>query len=141
MTIRSGRPAALALLGLALAGFTLAGCSADSSSRTDSAPAMAPPQDNAKADSGTSGKAPDGTVPAPAAGGQNSPQLAPQLRSIIYTGTLAVTVPDVAKAADAAGSVATAAGGSVAGDNRTLDADRSQAQLTLRVPSDAFPST
>src|SRR4051812_33104980 len=109
MIIRTGRPAALALLGLALAGLALAGCSADSS-RSDSAPAMAPPQDNAKADSGTSGKAPDGTVPAPAAGGQNSPQLAPQLRSIIYTGTLAMTVPDVAKAADAAGGVATAAG-------------------------------
>src|SRR3954453_857156 len=102
MTIRSGRPAALALLGLALAGFTLAGCSADSSSRTDSAPAIAPAQDNAKANSASGGKAPDGTgaVSVPA-GGQNSPQLAPQLRSLIYTGTLAMTVPDVAKAADA----------------------------------------
>src|SRR6185369_5571221 len=139
----TGRPAALALLGLALAGLALAGCSADSSSRSTSAPAIAPAQDNAKADSGTSGKAPDGTaaLPVPAAGGQNSPQLAPQLRSLIYTGTLAVTVPDVAKAADAAGAAATAAGGNVAGDNRTLDADRSQAQLTLRVPSDAFSST
>jgi hypothetical protein len=143
MTIRTGRPAALALLGLALAGLALAGCSADSSSQSTSAPAIAPAQDNAKADGGTSGKAADGTgaVPAPPAGGQNSPQLAPQLRSLIYTGTLAVTVPDVAKAADAAGTVATAAGGSIAGDNRTLDADRSQAQLTLRVPSDAFSST
>lgn len=139
MTIRTGRPAALALLGLALAGLALAGCSADSGSTSStSVPAGGPAaQDNSKADSGTG----TGAVPAPPAGGQNSPQLAPQLRSLIYTGTLAVTVPDVAKAADAAGAVATAAGGNVAGDNRTLDADRSQAQLTLRVPSDAFSST
>jgi hypothetical protein len=145
MTISTGRRAALALLGLALAGLALAGCSADSAStRSESAPAGAPAaQDNAKGDSGTSGKAANGTdaVPAPPAGGQNSPQLAPQLRSLIYTGTMAVTVLDVTKAADAARAAATAAGGAVAGDNRTLDADRSEAQLTLRVPSDAFAST
>jgi hypothetical protein len=146
MNIRT-RPAAVpALLGLALAGLMLAGCSASKSTSSEPAAAPAGGPANAQRDSALDGgKAAGGTdavPPAPTAGGgQNSPQLAPQLRSLIYTGTIQVTVPDVVKAADAATTAATAAGGNVAGDNRTLDADRSEAQLTLRVPSDAFSST
>jgi hypothetical protein len=62
-------------------------------------------------------------------------------RSIIYSANVAVTVPDVNKAAEDATAAARDAGGSVSADQRTLDNDRSVATLTLRVPSTAFTST
>jgi hypothetical protein len=62
-------------------------------------------------------------------------------RAIIYTAAMSVTVTDVNKAADDATGAARAANGSVSADQRTLNADQSVAELTLRVPSDAFSST
>jgi Domain of unknown function (DUF4349) len=117
----------------------LAGCSAnDSASR--SSPAVGPAQpDGAKNAAG--GTAVDAAPNAANPGGQQSPQLAPQQRSIIYTGSMTVTVRDVAKGADSAGAVAVTAGGNVGADSRTLDGDQSEAQLTLRIPSDQFQST
>jgi hypothetical protein len=64
-----------------------------------------------------------------------------QERSVIYTGTITVRVDSVVPAADQAAAIATGIGGIVAGDNRTIDANRSQATLVLRVPTDHFSST
>jgi hypothetical protein len=62
-------------------------------------------------------------------------------RSLIYTGTITVKVTQVAQAADQAIAIATGLGGVVGGDNRTIDEDRSQAILVLRVPAERFAST
>jgi hypothetical protein len=62
-------------------------------------------------------------------------------RSIIYTGSVVVRVNDVDTAATEASDLATAAGGYVGGDDRHIDASRSIATLTLRVPSGSFYST
>ena len=62
-------------------------------------------------------------------------------RSLIYTGTITVKVTQVAQAADQAIAIATGLGGVVGGDNRTIDEDRSQAILVLRVPAERFSST
>ncbi len=59
-------------------------------------------------------------------------------RSIIYTGSITIRVDDVDAAAARAGAAAAGAGGFVGGDQRTIDARRSQATLTLRVPSERF---
>lgn len=67
-------------------------------------------------------------------------QVEPQ-RSLIYTGTMSVKVDDVVKAADRAVDIAEGSGGAIGADRRTLDADRSSAQLILRVPADKFAST
>jgi len=72
----------------------------------------------------------------------NGAPLAPvQERSLIYTGTITVQVESVVQAADEASAVAIGLGGVVAGDNRSIDDDRSQATLVLRVPADRFMST
>ncbi len=47
----------------------------------------------------------------------------------------------MANTADQAIAIATGLGGVVGGDNRTIDADRSQAVLVLRVPAERFSST
>jgi hypothetical protein len=126
----------LTLTSLALATVALVGCT-----RADSASGGGP-GGGAQAQSGVAGdgaktNAGGGT----AAGGQGSPALAPQLRAIIYTGSMVVTVTDVVTSAEDAGAVAVAVGGNVAADHRTLDGDHSEAELVLRVPSDAFSST
>jgi len=64
-----------------------------------------------------------------------------QERTLIYTGTITVQVESVAPAADEAIAVVVGLGGFVAGDNRTIDENRSQATLVLRVPADQFSST
>jgi hypothetical protein len=143
------RPPLVGLGVLAIAGLLLAGCSAHSggSNSSQAEPAAAAPNADKNADmSAGGGTAADGLLSqrAPAAtgaGGQNAAQLAPQLRSIIYSGSVFITATDVAKAANDASALTVGAGGNVAADNRTIDADRSEAQLTLRVPSDAFQST
>ena len=67
--------------------------------------------------------------------------MAPEQRSIIYTGSITVKVPDVRSASDKAGTIAAGAGGFIGGDKRTLNGTRSEAQLVLRVPSAAFATT
>jgi hypothetical protein len=113
---------------------------------------------SSKSGSGSQASKPDGAVagpalPAGAAGGAISndqskaePTATPvdptQLqRSIIYTGSVQVRVDDVDAAAAQAQSVAIGSGGYVGGDNRVIDAKRSTAMLTLRVPASKFAST
>jgi hypothetical protein len=59
-------------------------------------------------------------------------------RAIIFTGSVTVRVTDVDDAATKVAAIATAAGGFVGGDKRSSDNQRSQATLTLRVPSGRF---
>jgi hypothetical protein len=103
-------------------------------------------------------KQPDAAQPAqggaaqqpPAAGDKAAPpaqqpdvpaQFSIDSRSMIFTGTVTVRVTDVERAAADASSLATAAGGFVGGDDRTSAKNRSQAKMTLRVPSARFYST
>jgi hypothetical protein len=113
-------------------GLALAGCSG--SSATDgvapdpgSAP-MAPP-------------GPDGGL-AEAPGYDNGSPDAPLAplseRSIRYTGTITVEVESVVQAADEASALVIGLGGFVAGDNRSIEEDRAQATLILRVPAQRF---
>ncbi|MBT8226284.1 MAG: DUF4349 domain-containing protein [Dactylosporangium sp.] len=59
-------------------------------------------------------------------------------RMIIYTGSITLRVSNVNEAAAKATAVASGVGGSVAGDERTIDAQRSQATLILRIPAERF---
>jgi hypothetical protein len=103
--------------------------------------------------SGGADKATSGAAPAVAPGeekdaggaqaGNNAParapdKLPPDERSIIYTGTIRVEPDNINDAADAAIAAARTAGGDVGGDNRTTASDRSEATVTLRVPSGKF---
>lgn len=65
-------------------------------------------------------------------------KVVPDDRTIIYKGTITIRVPDVNAQASAIITVTTASGGFVAGDNRTMNDNRSEARLVLRVPSDKF---
>jgi hypothetical protein len=85
----------------------------------------------AQAEKGTAQDAAPGDEPTPGADTR---------RSIIYTGTITLRVKDVGTAASAAATIATGAGGSVSGDERSIDAGRSQATVVLRVPSARFAS-
>ena len=71
------------------------------------------------------------------------PVRAAEERSIIYKGELTVRASNVDEAAAKASTIATGAGGVVAGDNRRDDNDdeQSTADLTIRVPSAAFYGT
>jgi hypothetical protein len=139
------------LLALTVVG-ALAACSSGGSSTPSSdsvAPGVAPANNAGKA--ADAAAAPEGAVPLqkgdPQQGGsgtgsgtnQQAPaQIEPQQRSLIYNGAMSVKVDDVAVAANRAIDVANGMGGAVGGDKRTLDADRSEAQLVLRVPSEKF---
>jgi hypothetical protein len=142
--------ASLLLVGVALTA-GLAGCSGSSrtSSTTPGAPAptgaagapAAGPQralDNAQpkdARANPPGQGGQGT-----AGKPNLPGVTGQ-RSIVYTGSITVRVDNVdAKAAQLTG-IAIGAGGLVGGDDRQMDAGRSTATLTLRIPADKFTPT
>jgi hypothetical protein len=138
------RLAAATLAGaLALAGAVLAGCGAsqDSGNATSNeraAPGAAPAggvaDGNGAKDAAAAPPAPQAAEP-----GQQAPaKIEPQERSLIYTGSIGVRVDNVVEAADKATGIATAAGGVIGGDRRTLDGARSEAQLTLRVPADKF---
>ena len=59
-------------------------------------------------------------------------------RSIIYTGSITLRVTDVNDAASKATMIAAGAAGTVSGDQRSIDAGRSQATLILRIPSQRF---
>lgn len=85
--------------------------------------------------------APQGAAPADKAeGGQaGAPiEFRQDDRAIIYTGSIAIRVDDVERAATRTTSIATGAGGFVGGDKRSSDDSYTQASLTLRVPADKF---
>jgi hypothetical protein len=144
---------AVVLITAVLAALALAGCSkstgANTSAGSGGSAVQAPNAANGDVAPGAKEFAQDSSggggvaaaPPAPGPASAPAQQVEPVDRSIIYTASLAVTVPDVNKAANDAGTAATAVGGSVSADQRTLDADRSVATLTLRVPSAAFAST
>lgn len=127
------------------------GCSQNNGGGAAGAPGTA--QDNAAgrdaaAEGGFGGTAgPPVAAPSAAPGsGTSDPNQAPnriepQQRSMIYTGTMSVRVEDVNTAANRAIDIATVAGGHVGADQRTLDDQRSEARITLRVPADKFDDT
>jgi len=136
------RTAVTAALAVLLGALALAGCSAtrsDNSSSVDApaAPAAGAPNQYSGQDA-AGGKAADA---APETNGDAGTLTPVQERSLIYTGTITVEVDSVVSAADAATGIAVGAGGLVSGDNRTIDAGRSQATLILRVPANQFEST
>lgn len=154
---RQGTQSALVLAALALAGLTLtgtvAGCSGSDRSASVDTPAVAPAeaerQDSAggAADQGGAPAAADGRAGAAAGApdqppkegsGQQAPQVAAAPRSLVYTGTTTITVPDVTAAANRAVEIAQGAGGVLGSDHRTLNGDMSEAQLVLRVPAARF---
>jgi hypothetical protein len=59
-------------------------------------------------------------------------------RSIVYTGSITIRVPEVDRAATEVEALAAATGGFVGGDDRTIDAQRSTATLVLRIPAGSF---
>ena len=133
---RAARPTALIIFGLALAA-GLVGCSGprSSSSATGTADKAGP----APAVGFAQGGAAQGQG---SAGAAVKPEQLPQTqRSIIYTGTITVRVDKVNQAADQLVAIASGAGGFVGGDQRSSDANRSTATLTLRIPADKFTRT
>lgn len=136
------RPARARTIGAAVAAtligvLALTGCSS-------SAEPMSAPQDQGGGFAGEPGAAPGAPPVADGAAGEDAdrgPLAAVQERSLIYTGTITVQVESVVQAADEASAVVIGLGGVVAGDTRSIDEDRSQATLVLRVPTDRFTST
>jgi hypothetical protein len=131
--------AARAVLAILVIFGALAGCGAPSS-KTSSAPlAGQPPAAEAQGGAGGAAAA-DGQKDGGSA--QQAPaRIEPLQRSLIYTGNMSVKVDNVSVAADKAVDIANGSGGAVGGDRRTLDADRSEAELLLRVPSAKFADT
>jgi hypothetical protein len=107
----------------------------------------APTQADLKAPADAAGAAPQAAQGGGAAAGQGGgtvvkpQQLPATTRSIVYNGSITVRVDDVNKAANELVGLATGAGGFVGGDQRTLDAGKSTATLTLRIPADKFSKT
>jgi hypothetical protein len=120
---------AILVVGAIITALTLTACNGTSkSSEGVNRPAAAPGNQGGQ-DAGSGPKA-------PATGAPINP--ASLQRSIIYQGTITVRVNDINTAAAAASSMAVGAGGYVGGDNRVVDATRSTATLTLRVPAAKF---
>ena len=140
---RSRHPIAIVIVAALVGALALAGCSAGGDSTT-SAPGGGDALDGAPganpAEFGDGGVAEAPSEPKPT-GTEDSTDTPAEERSLIYTGTITVKVNQVANTADQAIAIAAGLGGVVAGDNRTIDADRSQAVLILRVPSERFSST
>jgi Domain of unknown function (DUF4349) len=115
----------------------LAGCGASSNSKSSSGSAAQAP---AQADN--AGK-PDAGAPAAGAGGVLKPEQVPanELRQIIYTGQIALRVSSVDESANRLVALAAGAGGYVSADQRSIDAGRSSASVTVRVPADKFDSS
>lgn len=135
-----------ALLGALLAGVVaLGGCSGTDSAApgsgggepgfTQQDPSQRGEAAAPEAPAGAPGAAPD--APVTGEGQQQAPAPVEE-RSLIYTGSISVKVDDVARRADQARDIATGLGGTVGGDRRTLDGDRSEAQVILRVPAERF---
>jgi hypothetical protein len=80
-----------------------------------------------------------GAATAPAQDSSESQQqVKAEERALIYTGQIYVKVDDVGAKADQAAGIATSLGGTVGGDQRSLNGNQSSAQIILRVPSDKF---
>jgi hypothetical protein len=127
--------AAAAGIALLIGVLGLTGCAADAGSAPDGAPAEAPVPGMVEGGAGVG-------VDAGMDAGSDSDAPAPlQERALIYTGSITVEVESVAAAADEAIAAVVGLGGIVAGDNRTIDNERSQATLVFRVPADRFSST
>jgi hypothetical protein len=137
-------------VGLALTA-ALAGCgSANNAGGSGSGTRnVAPAQDNAKGAADAAG-APNQPAPQQAQGGAGTgqggsavkpQQLPATTRSIVYNGSITVRVDDVNKAANELVGLAAGTGGFVGGDQRSLDAGKSTATLTLRIPADKFSKT
>jgi Domain of unknown function (DUF4349) len=141
--IRSTKRSAwrLAAIG-AVATLGLVACSSGGTSRSNAGVAQQQPDAAQPAQGGAAQQPPAaGDKAAPPARQPGVPaQYSIDTRSMIFTGTVTVRVTDVERAAADTSSIATAAGGFVGGDERTSAKDRSQARLTLRVPSARFSS-
>jgi hypothetical protein len=150
-TSAPGRRRLPALVGVGLIALVTAGglaaCSANTSGSTDAAAPAAPAGAAGGEKAFENGGATAAEPQAPAdSSNQSKPgdpnqapaKVEPQLRALIYTGTISVTVDNVSKAADQAVDIADGLSGAVGSDARTLDGDRSHAQIVLRVPSDKF---
>ncbi len=144
------RGAVLIFVSLALTG-GLAGCGrASNSSSSSSGGGGAAQPLPAKQDANNGAAAAPGTpapgAPSPGApqaaqggaGGIKPAQLPATQRSIVYNGSITVRVDNVNTAADKLVGLAAGAGGFVGGDQRSIDADRSSATITLRIPADKF---
>jgi hypothetical protein len=120
---------------------TLAGCGAsDSASPASGAAedrAVAPQGDGFVAQGGEVAGAPPAAEPPKEASEQQQNVKAAE-RALIYTGQIYVKVDDVGAKADQAAGIATSLGGTIGGDQRSLNGDQSSAQIVLRVPSDKF---
>ncbi|MBN1171391.1 MAG: DUF4349 domain-containing protein [Micromonosporaceae bacterium] len=119
-----------------------AGCSANEDTRSDAASGqdkgaaaeqpVAPEQLTQEADQ-------PGQATAQAEAPAEAPADVPTTqRSIIYTGSITIRVPNVNEAATKAMAIATGAGGVIGSDERTIDERRSQATLSLRIPAQRF---
>jgi Domain of unknown function (DUF4349) len=120
-----------------LAAAGLAGCG--SSDKSSGSTAQAPAQGAADNAAGSQPKA-----PAAGAGGQvlNPDQVpANEQRKIIYTGEMALRVSSVDESANQLVALAAGADGYVSADERSIDAGRSSALVTVRVPADKFDTT
>ncbi|MBX6354984.1 MAG: DUF4349 domain-containing protein [Micromonosporaceae bacterium] len=132
-------------MALVAAVLAVAGCSAGDRHSAGSADRAAAPANAGQGDHAPAKRQPgevakDAAAPGDAGQG-NQAATAQQLvdgRSIIFTGSVTVRVADVDDAAAKAAAIATTAGGFVGADKRTSDNRRSQATLTLRVPSARF---
>jgi len=133
----------LVVVGVGVA-LTISGCSASSESGTGSADQRAPAAAaEAPAQGATGAAAYDANAQpggAPPGGAPAAPQRI-DTRSIIYTGDITVRVEKVDQAATQATTVAETAGGFVGSDKRTINDDRSEVHLQLRVPAEKFTST
>lgn len=123
MNVRTSR-LGLTAVSVALAG-TLIGCSAGSDSAGSGSAAGV-------ADAGVVAPAPS-ALPAESAPGSATDTVALQ-PALIRTAQLTVVVADVTGTAGEAGSTARAAGGVVAGDDRSGAGDQAHATLVLKVP-------
>lgn len=123
---------------LLIGALALTACSAASvpdSAAEDAAPPAEPPAGGPAMDPQLGAGAGEDGAPA------NAPVQPVQERSLIYTGTITVQVDSVPQAADRAIALTVGMRGIVAGDSRSIDEQRSQATLVLRVPADRFTST
>ena len=137
------------LVPLAVVALLLSGCAADSSDTSTAAPASGSSDELADAPGGAPVPAavPGGvTGGSTAGGGVTGPtstlgRATPTTTAVVRTGELEVGVSDVARAADEAARVVTAARGQVEGDDRARDGGPPRAVLRLRVPPAAFDAT
>jgi hypothetical protein len=134
---RTGRAIAAVLATGVVAALVLSGCGGTTN---DSGTASRPQREAADvANKGGAAQAPGAAAPQGTDTQAKAPvKVVPDERSIIYTGSITVRATDVNAAASAAATLATGAGGVIAGDERTSDNRRSEAKLVLRVPSDRF---